>query len=164
MASGLLFDPLKLLRLAPLITSTATLMYAHDQHLFFGTWIHDSYRKEANTFLPRWFKICLQRAIVIIFTFYPVTMILAGANIYTGDSTNSKATYFYWAGLSFTFGHFLFGKWAMRLLGAIENDESKGNSVADMRSWLAMNMIRSVTVDFLGWLNFLLAVMASLKL
>lgn len=164
MASGLLFDPLKLLRLAPLITSTATLMYAHDQHLFFGAWTHESYRKEANTFLPRWFKICLQRAIAIIFTFYPITMILAGANIFLGDPANQKATNFYYSGLAFTFGHFLFGKWAMRLLGAIENDESKGNSTTDMRSWLAMNMIRSVTVDLLGFLSYLMAAMASLKL
>ena len=163
MASGLLFDPLKLLRLAPLITSTATLMYAHDQHLFFNAWTHESYRKEANAFLPRWFNICVHRAIIIIFTVYPATMILAGANIYLGDPANQQATKFYYGGLAFTFGHFLFGKWAMRLIGAIENDESKGNSTTDMRSWLAMNMIRSVTVDLLGFLSFLMAVMASLR-
>ena len=58
-------------------------------------------------------------------------------------------------------GHFLFGKKAARLLVAIENDQSGGNSTKDMREWLDMNFVRTLTVDLLSWLSFLMAAMAS---
>jgi len=155
------FDPMKLLRLAPLITSTASLMYGHDQHLFFSAFLHDSYRLEANKFLPSWFKICLKRAILPILTLYPLSITLATTNIYLSDQGSSDARVWYWSGLVFTIGHFLFGKKAARLLIAIENDQSGGNSTKDMREWLDMNFTRTLTVDLLGWLSFLMAAMAS---
>jgi len=55
----------------------------------------------------------------------------------------------------------LFGKKVARLLIAIENDESGGKSTKDMRDWLDMNFTRTLTVDLLGWLSFLMAAMAS---
>ncbi|MCJ1453598.1 hypothetical protein MMC28_003945 [Mycoblastus sanguinarius] len=165
MASRAFFDPIKLLRLAPLLTSTATLMYAYDQHLFFSTWLHDSYRHEANNLLPRWFNICLKRALRVIVTLYPLSITFAVANIYTGmQKESSNASLWYWSGMAFTVGHFLFGKKAIRLLDAIETDQSKGNSTTDMREWLGMNLVRSLAVDLPAWLSFLMAAMESFQL
>ena len=145
---------MKLLRLAPLITSTASLMYAHDQHIFFLTFLHPSYRSEANQFFPRWFKICLQRALWPIATLYPLSILSSATNIYLLDPKSADARLWYWSGLAFTTGHFLFGKKAKRLLDEIQNDKSKGKSTEDMREWLDMNFVRSLTVDLLGWVSF----------
>ena len=161
MASGLFFDPMTLLRLAPIITSTASLTFAHDQDLFFRPFIHESQRQKSNAFLPGWSKEALPRAFWVIFALYPTTAALTLTNIYTGDA--GEARKFYWAGLAFTFGHFLFGMKALRLLDAIENDKSKGNSTQDMKSWLDNNTLRSFSVDLPGWISFICAAMISLK-
>jgi len=96
-----------------------------------------------------------------ILTLYPLSITLAATNIYLSDQGSSDARVWYWSGLVFTIGHFLFGKKAARLLIAIENDQSGGNSTKDMREWLDMNFTRTLTVDLLGWLSFLMAAMAS---
>ena len=103
----------------------------------------------------------MDRAFWMIFTFYPISSLLAIANIYTGDAGEAKK--FYWAGLAFTIGHFLFGKKAIRLLNAIKTDESKGNSTTDLKDWLDNNTLRSFSVDLPGWASFVAAALISLR-
>ena len=151
-----------LLGVAPLITSTASLMYAHDQDLFFRAFLDGKYRTKADNLLPPWMGVCLRRAFKIIGILYPSTILLALANtnIFTGRWDDG--TIFYWAGLAFTVAHFAYGKTALRLLDRIQNDATNGNATSDMRAWLNMNLMRSLSVDLPGWLCFLLAVNAGL--
>ena len=152
MATGAFFDPLKLLRLAPLVTSTASLTFAHDQHLFFSPWLHQSYQPEANALLPRWFHICLKRALVVIITLYPLNALFAIANLYTCSEGRVKV--WYWSGLAFTMGHFLFAKNALGLLDRVQYEKEKGQCTRDLRQWLDMHAWRSLVVDLLGWVSF----------
>ena len=146
-----------LLSLAPLLTSTASLMFAHDHDLFFRTFLDGNYHNKANSLLPIWMKVCLRRAFLVIAVLYPSTVVLALANtnIFTGRWDDG--TIFYWAGLVFTLAHFAYGKTALRLLDRIQEDASNCNATADMRAWLDMNLVRSLSVDLPGWLCFLLA-------
>ena len=152
---------IKLLRIAPLITSTASLTFARDQHIFFRAWLHPPYRSEANILLPRWFAHFLKGGFPFILVFYPGTAALAIANLCVGKGTDeySKASLWYWGGFLGTVGHFFFATWAIRLLRAVSRDESKGKSTENLRRWLDMNYWRSISVDMGGWLCYLVAVL-----
>ncbi|KAL6713689.1 hypothetical protein ACLMJK_009154 [Lecanora helva] len=155
---------LTLLRLAPLITSTASLTYAHDTNLFFRIFLSPTYSPpEANLILPPWFKTYMKRGVVPIITLYPLSLISAGANIYfTEASRAGAAAMWYGLGFGFTVGHFLFARWAVRLLVAVAGDESKGKCTEDLREWLGMHLWRSLSVDGPGWVCFLMAAVVSL--
>ena len=163
MATGAFVDPIKVLRLAPLVTSTASLAFAHDQDLFFSAWLHPSYRPEANALLPRWFHICLKRALRVIITLYPLSTLFAAANLYTCSEKSIRI--WYWSGLAFTAGHFLvFGRRALGLLDKVQYEKEKGQCTRDLREWLDMNFWRSLGVDSLGWVCFGVAAVKSLCL
>ena len=153
-----------LLRIAPVITSTATLTYAWDQELFLRPFVRDSIRSKANPVLPEYATTWLERGYWMIVILYPASLTLSLANIFAGHRPDVATQRVYWAGAAFTIGHFLFGQKAIRLLHAIESDESKGNSTDDLKSWLDNNAIRSFAVDLPAWLSFVAAAMMSLKL
>lgn len=51
MASGLFIDPMALLRVTPLISSTCTLWFAWDQHVMYSTFAHPDLERESNAIL-----------------------------------------------------------------------------------------------------------------
>lgn len=123
---------LPLLRLAPLVTSTASLTFAYDQHIFYSPWLQlpsppssSSANKETTTLRARYFRICLQRALVVIATLYPLTALFAVANLLTGANGNGGK--WYWAGLVFTGAHFaLYATRAVRLLEKVRSEGEDG--------------------------------------
>ena len=101
-----------------------------------------------------------------IFTLYPATLILALLNFYgvgggpeVGVDETAK---WYGCGAGFTVAHFLFAKWAIGLLNAMKNDESKGKATEDMKKWVGMNVLRTLFVDFPGWVCYLVAISRTL--
>ena len=160
MASSLPFEPLKLLRLAPLILSTISLTNAHDHDLFFRTLSHPLCAAKTNAVIPPWMTVYMPRGGITIMTLYSSTLLLAIANVYTG---NTEAARYYYAGMAFTIGHFLFAGRAIGLLNRMKNDGSKGKGSDDMAAWVRMNVLRTLTVDFPGWVCYLLAAMGSLQ-
>ena len=163
MASGIIFDPYVLLRLAPALTSTATLIFGHDHDLLMQPFLDESARDKSNAVLPHWIKPYMARAVYFVFTVYPLTASLAIANALTRNPSNETATTWYWAGLAFTLGHFAFAKRALDAMNAISADESKGNSTKDLKKWLDNNLLRSLSVDLPGWASFVVAALLSLK-
>lgn len=149
-------DPFTLLRLAPLITSTTTITYNLAHHIFFTAFLAPSHQKEANAFIPRWTEIWMPSAKWPIVVFYPLSLVLAASNIYT-TTASGGAKAWYWAGLVFTFGHFLWAKKAIGLLIRIKDDGSKGKSTKDMREWVKMNIVRGLLTDLPAWMAFLMA-------
>ena len=91
-----------------------------------------------------------------IVIFYPLSLALAASNIYiTTASEGAKA--WYWAGLVFTLGRFLWVKKAIGLLIRIKDDGCKGKSTEDMREWVKMNIVRGLLTDLPAWTAFLMA-------
>ena len=170
---------LMFLRLAPLLTSTATLMYAHDHDRFFRAFIHPAHTPAANALIPSWTAAMMPRGGLTIFTLYPLTLLFALLNYFdvgatatvTGANVSGAimegavvgGTQWYGYGALFTIAHFFFAKWAIGLLNAMKGDESKGRATEDMRKWVGMNVLRTMFVDLPGWVCYLVAVTGSLK-
>lgn len=143
-----------LLRLAPLLLSTATLTFAHDHDLFFRAMLAPRLKAQSTAFIPPLIDTYMLRGGLTIFTLYPSTLILALFNTwFAGDSS-----FWYGLGASCTVGHFLFAKWALGLLEEMRGDKS-GIGRDSMGEWVRMNVIRTMSVDTAGWVCYLVAVL-----
>lgn len=156
---------LRVLHLLPVLTSTATLMYAVDEHIFLGTWMHPGFRERANSHLPAWFYNWGRRGRWPIILGYPanytlglLNVVIAGRQIRTGSAAK-----WYALGLLFSVGHIaIYARKAIGLLADIKADVPKGNSTHSMGVWLKMNMLRTATTDFPAWLCFITAALKAL--
>ena len=175
---------LKLLRLAPLVISSASLMCGIDQTTALEPFTRPELAKKySGLVLPRWFPGFFNRTILVVTIAYPLAITTAylntvisqqsgvGALIARGISTvidggplNATARSFYYVGMCFSAGHFLYGPYAMRIIARICNDEKPGDdNVVAAEEWLRMNTTRLVTVDFWGWLMYLCAVASAVN-
>lgn len=59
-------------------------------------------------------------------------------------------------------GHFLFARWALGLLEGMRGDRG-GRGRECMREWVGMNVVRTLSVDVVGWGCYLIAVLKVLQ-
>ena len=156
---------LNLLRLTPVLSSTANLMYAHDENLFLSSWVQPSYRERANSLLPSWFSHWCPRALLVILVGFPASMVsgISSVSIKSWPLQENGAHKWYWAGIAFTFAHFIYGPRALRLLDDIQEDRPKGNSTTSMEKWLKMHRMRTFTADIPAWVCFLVGFLKALE-
>jgi len=64
-------------------------------------------------------------------------------------------------GVGFTFGHFLFGPKAIRLLTAIQADGSDGRATKPMGEWLGMHITRIFIADLPAFVCFTVAALVA---
>ncbi|TGO41635.1 hypothetical protein BHYA_0018g00060 [Botrytis hyacinthi] len=141
---------LRVLRLLPVITSTAVLMFAVDEHIFLGTWMAPPFRERANMHLPSWFQLWGRRGRWVILLGYPGTYVLGMLNLLVArpQLKVAGAQKWYALGLLCSVGHIaIYGKRALKLLAEIKGDVPKGNSTCSMAAWLRMHRIRTCTTD-----------------
>lgn len=156
---------LRMLRLLPVLTSTVTLMFAVDEHIFLGTWMHPAFRDRANAHLPAWFYHWGRRGRWIILLGYPANYLLAILNLAVARTQlfAMGAGKWYFLGLLFSLGHIaIYGKGALKLLAEIKADVPKGNSTYSMGVWLKMNWVRALTTDLPAWLCFIVGALKAL--
>ena len=143
-------------------------MYAHDHDLFFRAFCHPSHTGQANKLIPSWTAAMMPRGGATIFTLYPATLIFALLNFYgaggRGEVSVSDTARWYGFGSFFTVAHFFFAKWALGLLNAMKDDESKGKATEDMKKWVGMNVLRTLFVDLPGWVCYVVAVTGTLTI
>lgn len=178
---------LKLLRLAPLVISSATLMCAIDQSTALNPFTkpHPPLANKKDTtssglvVLPRWFRKFVDRIVLVIVIAYPLAISTAFLNTLVGSGSRSwilrivgggdrpldaRARGFYYAGMLFSAGHFLYGPYAMRLIKRVCDEENVGDgNVVAAREWVGMNRARIATVDFWGWVMYLCAVVSAVE-
>ncbi|KAK7931831.1 hypothetical protein PG985_002543 [Apiospora marii] len=135
MASGRFVDPMTLLRVTPLVTSTAAVMFSADQYLFLDTLLAPPHRERANELVPLTF---FGRGIWIIMTAYPLSIATGVANVYQssgGGSSiaaklssggNNGAARWYAAGAALALAHFAFVPSIMYKVQALNEGEGKG--------------------------------------
>lgn len=155
----------RVLRLLPVLTSTVTLMFAVDEHIFLGTWMHPSFRDRANAHLPAWFYNWGRRGRWVIILGYPSNYALALLNLAVArnELLAADAANWYLLGLLFSVGHIaIYAKTALRLLAEIKADVPKSNSTYSMGIWLTMNWVRALTTDFPAWICFIVAALKAL--
>lgn len=166
MASGAIFDPMRLLRVAPLISSTGSLVYATSELLNNSAFLQPAIRKESNAVLPKWYSFVFNRGVGIVLLFNITTTSTTIANLWLGHrgSAPSLSTKLYWAGLVTAFGHLVFVPWVARPVQNIVEDRSEEGATSEMRKWLGVHKIRMVIADVPAWLSFLGAVLTSAPL
>ncbi|RLL96039.1 hypothetical protein CFD26_105597 [Aspergillus turcosus] len=156
MASRMIFDPLVALRLAPLISSTCSLWFAWDQHLFLSIFVSPENRSFSNQFVPTYFRTFFRRGLTWVLVLLGLSLSTAGLNIVTdGASLRARQSLqWYAAGAAFATGHVAFAPFVAPKVRAISEDHSQGQSTRDLEAWLRLNRIRMFTVDLAAWVCF----------
>lgn len=155
----LILSATRLLRLLPVLSSTMTLMFALDEHIIFGTWMHPSIRERANANLSTWWTRGGLRWRWVIILGCPINYILGILNlVFSRDELQvTGSSKWYTLGLIFSIGHMVYIRTALKLITDIEKDVPKGNVTYSMEGWLRMNWVRAVTTDLPAWLCFITA-------
>ncbi|PLB40355.1 putative integral membrane protein [Aspergillus candidus] len=163
MASGLIFDPTALLRVAPLASSTGTVAHAVLELFAFSSFVQPHTRKDADGLLPRVFPYVFNRAVCTVVALNLTTVVSSIANIrslrHRSPWPLSRST-FYWAGLVAAIGHMLFVPLVAKPVQRIfESSDEDGQPSRDMERWLAIHRVRMLVADLPGWLAFVGAVL-----
>jgi hypothetical protein len=166
MASRQFLDPIVLLRAAPLVSSTCTLLYARDQDFFLGILNRGKPREHSGRLLPAYFKTFFQRGVVFVVACLAATTWTSIGNLYVRRSALHVKQSFWWyaAGAVFSASHLLFVPLVAPPIQAIvgaEKDASDPNALLD--KWLSFNWIRMVTVDLAAWVACVVATTKSLE-
>ena len=161
MASGSFFDPFKLLHIAPVITSTGSLVYAISELIYNSAFVAPPLRKKSDKLLPYWYPILYKRNIWLVVGLNLVTSSTAIANILLNRQQNKPvlSTQLYCAGLAGAIGHMLFVPWVATLIENIVTRHSKEGAAKEMETWLSIHRVRILVADLPGWLSFLAAYM-----
>ncbi|KAI1457009.1 hypothetical protein F4805DRAFT_203836 [Annulohypoxylon moriforme] len=164
MASGLFLNPLTLLRVAPLITSTASLTIAADSHLFLSSLVSlkDQQRSTVNKIIPRYFETFFWRGLPSIFVTFGLSIAFGVTNAYGRRSAAAWA--WYAGGSAFSLAHFAFVPMiAGTVRDAIEAKETaEGGGVEAIQGWLNVHYVRMALADIPSWTCFLVAVVKTL--
>lgn len=165
MASGLFFDPMLLLRASPLITSTCSLWYAWDEQFFLSIFTRPENEFESSALLPSYFNTFFQRGTASVLTVLALTLSSSAANLYTDRSVLSARGSLKWyiAGTILSAAHLLFAPLIVPVIKAIVEDREGENAVPNVKEWLRVNAIRTLTVDLAAWGAFAIAVTRTLR-
>lgn len=164
MASRLIFDPLVVLRTAPLVSATCTLLYARDQHFFLSGLNQPDTRKHSAPLLSGYFRYTFRHGVVLVVAAVGFTFGTSVANLYTHSASlhTSRSHWWYAAGAGFSLGHLLFvPAIAPSVKGLMDTPEGE-----DVRGfldrWLSINALRTLTVDLAAWGALVVAVTRAL--
>lgn len=105
MASRAFFDPITLLRAAPLVSSTAALCFSYDQYFFLNNFLRPEHRDEANSLVPSYFATFFMRGLPQLLMFYGVSIGAGAANVWGKPNGASR---WFAAGTALAFAHFAF--------------------------------------------------------
>ncbi|KAJ5241833.1 uncharacterized protein N7469_000160 [Penicillium citrinum] len=155
---------LRLLRLLPAISSTATLQFALDEHLIFGTWMGSFLRPHVNITLPTWWTHGGRRWQWILIIGYPLNYLFGILNLVAryDQLQSTGSTTWYVLGLLFSVGHMLFVKMALGRIAAIEKGVPKDNVRVSMGKWLQMNWVRALITDLPAWICWIMAAVSAM--
>ncbi|KAI0867593.1 hypothetical protein GGS24DRAFT_507661 [Hypoxylon argillaceum] len=160
MASKAFFDPLVLLRVAPVLTSTMAMRFSHDQWLFLENFLVPDHRERANEIVPSYFKAFFRKGIWEIGILYSLTTATGISNIY---SRQGGAWKWYAAGTALAFFHMAFAPFVMYKIKGLCEDEPKGQGNKLLREWLTVHSLRSWVADVPAWACFVVACLKSVQ-
>jgi len=145
---------LSLLRLAPLIGTTAALWFSIDIQLFLRTFEELSDRQAANAVVPAYFKASFHKGAVVGRPLYLAILVTGLANVFVQPT---DAWVWYAAGAAAGFVPFAFANRLLASIKRIEDGEGKGNSVGDLDVMLRVHAIRTALGNLPMWACMLIA-------
>lgn len=165
MASGFFFDPVVALRVAPLVSSTCTLLYGFDQS-FFLNGLNSPYTRKASKDVVRpYFQWFWSSGTPFVVSLIAASFWGGIGNLLVRRSSLEASGSFRWytIGLVCSLSHLLF----VPLVAPSIRDIVKGKEGIDynerLSDWTRVNTIRTWTVDLFAWTAFIMAVGKSLQ-
>ncbi|KAL2207673.1 hypothetical protein CC79DRAFT_1321728 [Sarocladium strictum] len=166
MASGTFSDPRTMLFVAPVVSTTCTLLFARDQDFFLSLFteknVPASHQSHINTILPNHYSRFFRKGIYGVVGFIGATAWLSSGSAYRLG--REHAAFKWYAGAAaLAVGHLGFVPWiAPRVQKLAEGEEGKQENVEVLREWLGLNYLRMWTTDLGAWACALVAVMKTL--
>ncbi|KAI0169079.1 hypothetical protein GGR52DRAFT_553689 [Hypoxylon sp. FL1284] len=162
MASGQFLDPSTLLRIAPVVTSTASVMIAWDSHLFLSSLVGlaPQRRTQVKELAPRYFEAFFWRGLPAIFGTFGLSAALGTAN---ARSAAPSASWWYAAGSALALVHFAFVPKIMWKVRDAVDDVPGADGVEAIRGWLGVHYVRMALADIPSCACFLVAAAKALK-
>ncbi|PWY71024.1 hypothetical protein BO70DRAFT_365321 [Aspergillus heteromorphus CBS 117.55] len=155
---------LALLRLAPLIISSGSLMCAWDQQNAFGSFLTPPLLAKPGHLSAHvvvdWFAAYARPTKWVIFLGYPLALAFSFINAFTaaGDGLHPQTRTFYALGGVLSILHFYFGAYSMMWNARISTKTNVGKANEDaLRGWLGNNGTRMVVVNLPAWVLFICA-------
>ncbi|XPS73976.1 hypothetical protein M3J09_006104 [Ascochyta lentis] len=154
-----------LLRVSPLIFSSASLMFSWAQDIAFKAFLHPSLRTDpghpSGNILPRYLPAFMKPGLWGIgLTFLPSTA-LCIANGMSGQSREVRHLYF--AGAALSIAHFCWGPSMFRILARIGDSKTAGVANENaLETWLPRHHQRTLLVNVPAFLCILAATVASI--
>ena len=165
------FDPIRLLRIAPLIGTTGSLVEAAAELVMMGALTNPRIRRPADELLPAWFTEVFPRsgsAVLLLNTLTTSTAIANVAHDFPLHGLWLLSTKLYLAGLVAAVGHMAFAPWVIGPFDTpvwnIIEDRAKAGAQSEMRRWVALHRVRMLVADLPAWLACLGAVLATSSL
>ncbi|KAA8917266.1 hypothetical protein TRICI_000604 [Trichomonascus ciferrii] len=158
MASRDIFDPIKLLRVAPVLTTTATVVYGLNERLYLGVFVRKEQQAKANAILPGYFDVLFRKGVKYVVTGYTSTIGFALANLVGGSyamAKSSPSTQLYWTGLGLAALHFAFVPLVAGSIKDIVEDQPEGKTTSRLQDWLDIHRFRLIFADIPSWLCFI---------
>ncbi|KAK3363774.1 hypothetical protein B0T25DRAFT_492720 [Lasiosphaeria hispida] len=165
MASGAFFDYTTALRLAPLITASATLTFAGNQQWIFELFTRADLAPQSKTFLPAWFRAAFWIGMPKLAGLAAASALGGVLNLRGGAGLAgaSGAWTWYAGGAVLAAAHVLFvPALVVRAEGVVGDGSGEGRCLREMKGWLRVNALRTLTVDAGAWVCFLVAAVKTL--
>ncbi|KAJ5793501.1 hypothetical protein N7457_000100 [Penicillium paradoxum] len=154
-----------LLRISPLVISSASLMFSWSQDISLGAFLHPSLRDDAahpsGKLLPKYLPAFMGPGIWGIGLTYPPATIICVTNGLSNQSPEARKLYL--AGALFSIAHFCWGPTMFAILGRIGDARSAGapNENA-LQEWLPKHRARTLLVNIPAFVCILGATLATL--
>ncbi|ORY71797.1 uncharacterized protein BCR38DRAFT_418114 [Pseudomassariella vexata] len=154
-----------LLRISPLVISSASLMFSWAQDISLGAFLHPSLRKDpthpSGKILPRYLPAFMKPGIWGIGLTYPPATILC---IFNGLSSQSREVrHLYLAGALLSIAHFCWGRSMFAILRRIQDPKTAGVPNEDaLETWLPKHHTRTLLVNLPAFLCIFWATMATI--
>uniref|UniRef100_A0A060T4B2 ARAD1C03124p n=1 Tax=Blastobotrys adeninivorans TaxID=409370 RepID=A0A060T4B2_BLAAD len=161
MASGRIipdFDIVKLIRVAPLISSTATLVHALAELNFLGAMVHPNTREKCNEIVPKVFRNYFSAGVQYVIAYGLTSVSLSIVNLVGQYSVSGASRQWYMAGMAYAVAHYLFLPKVASPVRDIIEDASQGKSTEDLDRWLSIHRVRMAVADIPAWLCYILAI------
>jgi hypothetical protein len=153
-----------LLRLSPLVISSASLMFSWAQDISLGAFLHPSLRTDpahpSGKILPRYLPAFMKPGIWGIGLTYPPATLLCVANGLSGQTREVRGLYL--AGALFSIAHFCWGPSMFAILGRIGDAKTAGVPNEDaLETWLPRHHSRTLLVNVPAFLCIFAATLAT---
>lgn len=154
------FEPLAVLAIAPLVSSTCTLWYAFDQHHFltiFTTHSEDKFEKVIPDYFTQFFAAGLPRVLGLLGT---TCLSVAGNYFYRHEAlVTNHSLKWYLVGAALAVSHLSFAPLVLPQIKELQGKNEGCHKPRQVLSeWLYWHNLRTYTVDLAAWVCFAVAV------